>query len=94
MPEVQIYATAICPYCVRARRLLERKGVAFREIRVDGDRAQLKVMIRRSNRTTVPQIFIDEYHISGYDDMADLDDAGKLDVLLQRYGIDYREQSQ
>ena len=92
MSIVQIYATAICPYCVRARRLLERKGVAYDEIRVDGDREQLKTMIRRSNRTTVPQIFIGEYHVGGYDDMADLDDAGKLDVLLDQQGIAYGPQ--
>jgi glutaredoxin 3 len=92
MSIVQIYATAICPYCVRARRLLERKGVAYDEIRVDRDREQLKTMIRRSNRTTVPQIFIGEYHVGGYDDMADLDDAGKLDVLLDQQGIAYGPQ--
>ena len=92
MSIVQIYATAICPYCVRARRLLERKGVAYDEIRVDRDREQLKTMIRRSNRTTVPQIFIGEYHVGGYDDMADLDDAGKLDVLLDQQGIAYGQQ--
>ena len=89
MSIVQIYATAICPYCVRARHLLERKGVAYDEIRVDRDREQLKTMIRRSNRTTVPQIFIGEYHIGGYDDMAELEEAGKLDVLLNQQGIPY-----
>jgi glutaredoxin 3 len=83
MPIVQMYATAICPYCVRARHLLERKGVRFEEIRVDRDRDQLPVMIQRSNRTTVPQIFIGDYHVGGYDDMARLDDAGKLDALLE-----------
>ena len=82
MPIVQMYATAICPYCVRARQLLDRKGVAFEEIRVDRDRDQLRAMIQRSNRTTVPQIFIGDYHVGGYDDMARLDDAGKLDALL------------
>jgi glutaredoxin 3 len=87
MTEVQIYATAICPYCVRARHLLERKGVAYQEIRVDRDRDQRKVMIQRSNRTTVPQIFIGDDHIGGYDDMAALDEAGKLDVLLHHHGI-------
>ena len=83
MPIVQMYATAICPYCVRARQLLDRKGVAFEEIRVDRDRDQLRAMIQRSNRTTVPQIFIGSYHVGGYDDMARLDDAGKLDALLE-----------
>jgi glutaredoxin 3 len=92
MSIVQIYATAICPYCVRARRLLERKGVAYDEIRVDRDREQLKTMIRRSNRTTVPQIFVGEYHVGGYDDMADLEEAGKFDVLLDQQGIPYSPQ--
>lgn len=83
MPFVQMYATAFCPYCVRARRLLKRKGIEFEEIRVDKDQEQMRSMIQRSQRTTVPQIFIDERHIGGYDDMAALDRAGKLDPLLQ-----------
>ena len=82
MPTVEMYTTPLCPYCVRARRLLERKGVAFAEIRVDRDREQMRTMIQRSQRTTVPQIFIGERHIGGYDDMAALDQAGKLDPLL------------
>ena len=84
MPQVQMFATAICPYCVRARRLLQRKGVAFEEIRIDKDRKQYAVMVERSHRTTVPQIFIDGVHVGGYDDMAMLDEAGKLDRLLAR----------
>ena len=92
MPIVQMYATAICPYCVRARQLLDRKGVAFEEIRVDRDRDQLRAMIQRSNRTTVPQIFFGDYHIGGYDDMAELEEAGKLDVLLDQQGIPYSPQ--
>ena len=92
MSSVQIYATAICPYCVRARHLLARKGIPYEEIRVDRDREQLKVMIRRSNRTTVPQIFFGDYHIGGYDDMAELEEAGKLDVLLDQQGIPYSPQ--
>lgn len=84
MPIVQMYATAFCPYCVRARRLLKRKGVEFEEIRVDKDRDEMRTMIQRSQRTTVPQIFIGEQHIGGFDDMAALDRAGKLDLLLQQ----------
>lgn len=84
MPIVQMYATAFCPYCVRARRLLKRKGVEFEEIRVDKDRDEMRTMIQRSQRTTVPQIFIGEQHIGGFDDMAALDRAGKLDPLLQQ----------
>jgi len=82
MPIVQMYATAFCPYCVRARRLLKQKGIEFEEIRVDKDAEQMRTMIQRSQRTSVPQIFIDERHIGGYDDMAALDRAGKLDPLL------------
>jgi glutaredoxin 3 len=82
MPIVQMYATAFCPYCVRARRLLKRKGVEFEEIRVDKDAEQMRTMIQRSQRTTVPQIFIGEQHIGGFDDMAALERAGKLDPLL------------
>ena len=84
MPIVQMYTTAICPYCMRARQLLERKGVQFEEIRVDKDREQRQLMIQRSNRTTVPQIFIGDLHIGGYDDMAALEAAGRLDVLLEQ----------
>ncbi len=83
MPIVQMYATAFCPYCVRARRLLKQKGIEFDEIRVDKDREEMRTMIQRSQRTTVPQIFIDERHIGGYDDMAALDRAGRLDPLLE-----------
>jgi glutaredoxin 3 len=82
MPIVQMYATAFCPYCVRARRLLKRKGVEFEEIRVDKDAEQMRTMIQRSQRTTVPQIFIGEQHIGGFDDMSALERAGKLDPLL------------
>lgn len=83
-PPVLMYATAICPYCVRARHLLERKGVTYEEIRIDRDRDQLKVMIQRSKRTTVPQIFIGDVHVGGYDDLARLEEAGRLDALLEQ----------
>ena len=84
MPTVQMYATAICPYCIRARQLLERKGVDYEEFRIDRDREQLQIMIQRSRRTTVPQIFIGDYHVGGYDDLSALEEAGKLDALLAR----------
>jgi len=82
MPKVVVYSTAMCPYCVRAKALLQRKGVAFEEIRVDHDQTRAREMIERSQRRTVPQIFIDDYHVGGYDDMADLDAYGRLDPLL------------
>jgi glutaredoxin 3 len=83
-PRVRMYATAFCPYCVRARRLLKRKGVAWEEISVDGNRERFQEMIQLANRTTVPQIFIGDLHVGGYDDMAALERAGKLDPLLER----------
>lgn len=82
MPHVTIYTTMVCPYCSRARHLLQRKGVAFEEIAVDHDREQRAEMQRRSRRHTVPQIFIDDLHVGGYDDLAMLDDRGDLDRLL------------
>ncbi|QIK38813.1 glutaredoxin 3 [Caldichromatium japonicum] len=85
MPQVVIYTTQTCPYCQRARRLLQRKGVAFQEIAVDRDRMRWDEMVARSGRKTVPQIFIDDFHVGGYDDMMALDLEGELDVRL---GID------
>ena len=82
MPIVEMYTTAICPYCVRARRLLDAKGVAYREIRVEGDRGKWRRMEERSKRSTVPQLFVNDLHVGGYDDMAELDAFGKLDSLL------------
>lgn len=82
-PEVIMYSTGWCPYCVRARGLLERKGVTPKEIKIDEDPAQLQIMLERSGgRRTVPQIFIGEHHVGGYDDLAALDRAGELDKLL------------
>ena len=77
-----MYTTAICPFCVRAKHLLERKGVEFEEIRIDADREQMQIMMERSNRYTVPQIFIGELHVGGFGDMARLDAYGKLDAML------------
>ncbi|HEY6643069.1 glutaredoxin 3 [Povalibacter sp.] len=82
---VVMYSTAYCGYCVRARNLLERKGVAVQEIKVDEDMTERETMLRRSGgRRTVPQIFIGERHVGGYDDLAALDAAGELDQLLGR----------
>ena len=82
MSKVQIYTTAICPYCVRAKSLLDRKGVSYEELRIEGNRELMREMLERSQRRTVPQIFIDEFHVGGYDDMAALDVEGRLDPLL------------
>jgi glutaredoxin 3 len=77
-----MYTTMVCPYCVRAKHLLQRKGVDFEEVRIDADHEQMRIMMERSRRHTVPQIFIDDYHVGGFDDMAALDARGELDSLL------------
>jgi glutaredoxin 3 len=83
--EIVMYSTGWCPYCDRARGLLERKGVAFSEIKVDEDPAQRDVMLKRSGgRRTVPQIFIGDRLVGGFDDLYALDKAGELDKLLGR----------
>lgn len=85
MPRIVMYATAVCPYCVRAEALLKRKGVAeIEKIRVDLDPTRREEMLTRSNgQRTVPQIFIDDFHVGGCDDLHALDRAGKLDELLK-----------
>jgi glutaredoxin 3 len=88
MPKVEMYTTAICPYCMRAKALLAKKGVEYEEKRIEGNRDLMKEMLKRSRRNTVPQIFIDDYHVGGYDDMAELDAFGKLDPLLGIESID------
>ncbi|MDP2760020.1 MAG: glutaredoxin 3 [Sideroxyarcus sp.] len=85
MAKVVMYCTAVCPYCVNAERLLLRRGVtAIEKIRVDLDAEQRVIMEQRSHRRTVPQIFIDERHIGGFDDMVELDQTGGLTPLLQQ----------
>lgn len=85
-PQIVMYSTTWCGYCQRARGLLARKGAEVREIKVDEEPAQREVMVQKSGRRTVPQIFIGERHIGGYDDLAALDRAGELDKLLTRAG--------
>jgi glutaredoxin 3 len=82
MPEIVMYTTAMCPYCVRAKMLLQRKGMNWEEKRIDLDHDLVGEMLQRSNRRTVPQIFIDQQHVGGFDDMAELDAMGRLDPLL------------
>ena len=79
---VIVYSTAVCPYCVRAERLLEAKGVAVQKIRVDLDPEERVKMMERTGRRTVPQIYVGETHVGGFDDLYALDQAGKLDPLL------------
>lgn len=83
MPPVKMYCTAVCPYCVMAEKLLTKKGVAnIEKIRVDLDPSQLQEMMRITGRRTVPQIYIGERHVGGFDDISALDAAGELDPLL------------
>lgn len=81
---VLIYTTPICPYCVRAKQLLNRKGVSFREIDVSNDPERRAYLVETTGQRTVPQIFIAGQSIGGCDDMIALDRAGKLDTLLKR----------
>lgn len=83
MAEVEIYTTFWCPYCAAAKALLAAKGVAFREIDAPtGSAARAEATSRSGGRTTVPQVFVDGRPLGGYDDLAALDRAGKLDALL------------
>jgi glutaredoxin 3 len=83
MRPVEIYTTQTCPYCHAAKRLLQRKGVTYKEIDVSRDPGLRETMTRRAGgRRTVPQIFIGDIHVGGSDDLHDLNDAGKLDPLL------------
>ncbi len=83
MKRVRMYTTRFCPYCVMAKRLLQGRGIAVEEIRVDEDSTCREEMMRITGRRTVPQIFIGETHVGGCDDLRALDRAGKLDPLLQ-----------
>lgn len=82
MANVEMYCTGSCPYCIRARNLLEKKGIAFTEIRIDEQPERRAEMEQRSGRTSVPQIFIDDFHVGGFDDMAEMDIDGELDERL------------
>ena len=81
---VTMYTTSWCPYCSRARSLLKRKGVSFEDIDVDEAPEKRTEMQNRSGRRSVPQIFIGDHHVGGCDDLHALEEAGKLDALLQQ----------
>ena len=83
VPTITMYTTAICPYCIQAERYLKAKGVADIDyVRVDLDPALRQAMMQRTGRRTVPQIFIDAFHVGGYEDLVALDRAGGLEPLL------------
>jgi glutaredoxin 3 len=83
-PPIRIYATAVCPYCVRAEQLLRHKGVTdIDKIRIDLDPQRRDEMMQLTGRRTVPQIFIGDYHVGGCDDLHALERAGRLEPLLR-----------
>lgn len=85
MPKITIYSTAVCPYCVNAERLLLNKGVKnIDKILIDSQPEKRDEMIQRTGRRTVPQIYIDDLHVGGFDDLRALDLAGGLDPLLAK----------
>jgi glutaredoxin 3 len=84
MADVKIYVTDYCPYCVRAKGLLNRKKIPFTEINVEGDDAKRAWLVSATKQRTVPQIFIDDRPIGGCDDLHALDRSGQLDKLLGR----------
>jgi len=83
MKKIIIYSTKVCPYCVRAKMLLKNKGADFTEITITNDALREEMIQKSDGRRTVPQIFIGEKHVGGYDDLRALDVAGKLDQLLK-----------
>jgi len=82
MKQILVYSKEICPYCVRAKSLLQRKGAAFTEIKITDEETKNEMMKKSGGRMTVPQIFIGDFHVGGCDDLYALDAAGRLDELL------------
>ena len=83
MPKITMYLTGVCPYCHMAERLLKSRGVdSIDKIRIDLDPAQREEMMKKTGRRTVPQIFIGERHVGGFDDLSALDKSGQLEPLL------------
>ncbi len=85
-PRITLYTTAICPYCVAAKNFLKSKGQTWSEVRIDTDPAAREKMMALARRTSVPQIFVGETHVGGYDDMIALHREGKLEPLLAGNG--------
>jgi glutaredoxin 3 len=83
MPKIEVYSTAVCPYCVAAKNLLKSKGLEWSEVRIDTDPVQRDAMLARSGgRRTVPQIFVNDELVGGYDDLVAADRSGRLTQLL------------
>ena len=89
MPRIAMYCTAVCPYCIAAERLLRSRGVTeIGKIRVDLDPTRRAEMMERTGRRTVPQIYVDDFHVGGFDDLSALDRAGRLVPLLASHNTD------
>lgn len=85
MTDIEIYSTAVCPYCTAAKNLLKARGLAWRELRIDADPTARAAMLSRvPGARTVPQIFINGTHVGGFDELAAADRSGRLDELLGR----------
>ena len=82
MAKVEVYSSAQCPYCVMAKQLLDRKGIDYKEIRVDRDSSRRQEMMKKSRQRTVPQVFINNQAVGGYTDLLALERAKRLDSLL------------
>ena len=82
MTAVVLYGTRFCPYCIAARRMLSRKGVSYKDISVDGQPAMRAELMQRSGQRTVPQIWVGDTHVGGFDDLQRLENSGRLDKLL------------
>ena len=82
MSEVIMYTTAVCPYCVAAKNFLKSRGASYTEVRVDVDPAARKLMMEKTKRSSVPQIFINGTHVGGYDELVALDRSGGLKPML------------
>jgi glutaredoxin 3 len=87
MPKIVIYTTTVCPYCVNAKKLLTQKGLKYTEIAIDKDTTKRDEMIKLSGRRTVPQIFINDKPIGGFDDLSKLNSSGQLDDLLKNENL-------
>jgi len=87
MPEILIYTPRICPYCIMAKRLLDRKGLTYTEINVDEKEGLREEMMARTKRRTVPQIYIGDFHVGGFEELYGLEQQKKLDGLLAETGV-------
>ncbi len=85
-PRITLYSSAICPYCVAAKNFLKSKDLAWTEIRIDTDPAERQRMVALAKRTSVPQIFVGDVHVGGYDDMMAMHRAGKFEPLVAEQG--------